>query len=219
MGSRIVIRRGRARARRVIGIAALVGVAFAASAATPARTRDPLQALSSRLLANGRGEAVLELRSPDFTGVAKTVRGRLALEPPDRASLEFEETGERVTMRGDGGEWLQPALAQMMVLRSSHAIGASRWWQAFLSNTPGAIRSHRLGGNRWLLVRPQSIDAAAESAWVEVDARGLPTRIELRDAGVASSVYRLSAWRFVKARGRDAFVVKPPPGTTVVPLP
>jgi hypothetical protein len=206
-------------ARRVVAVALCAACAFALLGAAPASSGGPIATLSRRLLANGRGEAEIELRVSDPVGGGRVSRGRLALEPPDRAAIEFPATGERVTLRADGGEWLQPALGQMMVLGSRHAMGANEWWRAFLSRAPGSIASVPLGGRRWLLVRAAGDEAVADSAWVEVDARGLPARLELKDGAGSSTVYRLSAWRFARPRGRAAFVIRPPAGTRVVALP
>ena len=36
------------------------------------------------------------------------------LRKPDRVRLDFTTTGEKITLRSDGGEWLQPATKQLI---------------------------------------------------------------------------------------------------------
>ena len=89
------------------------------------------RALVRRVKATGRAEATLERTVIDpLSGRPETVRGVLVLEPPDRAALRFPATGERITMRADGGEWIQPQLGQMLVLGRARARGGrARWWR------------------------------------------------------------------------------------------
>jgi len=192
----------------------------APAAPTAAVTLESARALARRLDATGRAEAELERRSLDaFTGKWRSTRGRVALEPPDRAQLEFPATGERIALRGDGGEWLQPALGQMLRLGPGHAASARRWWELLLAGTGDRFVERPLGGRRFAVVRKQDAARRADTAWVALDAQGLPARLEYGAPEGERVEYRLRGWKFGPARGRGAFVIVAPDTVAVVDLP
>ena len=202
-------------------IAAAVALAPAPAAApTTAATLESARVLATRLDASGRAEAEIERRSLDaFTGQWRSTRGRVALEPPDRARLEFPATGERIALRGDGGEWLQPALGQMLRLGPGHSASARRWWELLLAGTGDRFVERSLGGRRFAVVRKQDAGLRADTAWVALDAQGLPARLEYGAAEGERVEFRLRGWKFGPARGRGAFVIVAPDTVTVVDLP
>ncbi|HEY2956215.1 MAG TPA: hypothetical protein VGK89_13335 [Candidatus Eisenbacteria bacterium] len=197
--------------------AALV-LALACAAAPPAAL-ESARALGTRLSAGGRAEAEIERRALDpFSGTWRSVRGRVTLEPPDRALLEFPATGERIALRGDGGEWLQPGLKQMLRLGPGNAAAARRWWELLLPAGGARFREVALGGRRFALV-PRDAEAGGDTAWIALDPRGLPARLEYQDEAGARIEYRLRGWRFPRARGRAGFVIAAPDSYQVVELP
>jgi hypothetical protein len=213
--------------RALAGLACLVlaGDAFAAAppaarpAPPPAKTLESSRVLATKLAASGRAMAKLERRERDpFSGAITAQRATLALEPPDRARLDFESGGERVTLRGDGGEWLQPNLGQMLKLSSDQAAAALRWWQLLMPGAEKRFREAPAGPKRWLVLAPDAA-GAADSAWVELDRAGLPARLAFRDAAGESVSVAFHDWRFEHARGRAAFVLAAPAGIQVIELP
>jgi hypothetical protein len=110
----------------------------------------------------------------------RSEKGWLELEPPGLARLEFSRTGEKVTLRPDGGEWLQPQLHQMITLDSLRAAAAGRWWQLLMDgHAPGIAVSPR--GTRAVAFLPAG-DAGPDSAVLRVDAAGLPAMLSVSDA-------------------------------------
>ena len=201
--------------------AALAGAALAAPAGSePPRAATPALASARELLARLRasGRAEVELRwsvtGPDGRSVPQ--RGALALEPPALARLDVPATGERVTLRADGGEWLQPSLRQLVRLSPRHAGAAMRWWR-LLAGGDGALE-RRLGPGRYRLVVREPGGAAADSAEVWLDPRGLPSRLVLGSAADGQE-YRLGEWRFARARGVRGFQLAVPAGYEDVALP
>lgn len=186
-----------------------------------ARGAAPLEssrALLTAMRRSGRAEAALRYTLTSIPGEPATViRGRLALEPPDRARLDVITTGESIAVRADGGEWLDPAGGQLVRLSPERVAPALRWWRVLLGDA-GTVRERRDSPGRFWLVLPAQGATPADSALVQFDSRGLPARLELTgDAG--ATVFRLTEWRFVKARGRAAFTIAPPPGVVEVTLP
>jgi len=162
----------------------------------------------------------VERRALDaFTGKGRSTRGRIALEPPDRALLEFPASGERVALRGDGGEWLQPGLGQMLRLGPENAAAARRWWELLLPGAGPRFAERKLGPGRFAVVRRGDDAPGADTAWVTLDSQGLPARLEYRVPGADRIEYRMSAWKFPRARGRAAFVIEPPDSLQIVDLP
>lgn len=189
-----------------------VMVAFPANAA-------PLEAswaLVRSLAERGRAEATLHYSVAAAPGAApRNVHATLALEPPNRARLDVPATGEKITLRGDGGEWLQPSMKQLVMLRPRHAVAALQWWRVLLGDGAG-VRERRLARGGYRLV---TTSGPGDSADVWLDARGLPARLELPDGTGGHAVYRLAGWRFSRARGNAAFHLKTPAGYVPVDMP
>jgi outer membrane lipoprotein-sorting protein len=209
-----------ALSRRAAFALALLAPAIAIAATKEGRVPVVARALESRLRSSGRAEARFERSAPDpMGGKPRVVSGTIALEPPDRIALRFTATGERIALRADGGEWLQPKLHQMLELGADRAAAASRWWGALLPGGRDAVRVRDLGPSRGLLVASSGDSASADSAWVWLDARGLPSRLEVNEEPGARTIYRLSGWRFARARGAPSFRIEAPAGYEVVRLP
>jgi outer membrane lipoprotein-sorting protein len=209
-------------ARRALALAVALTCACAAggahaasAAAAPARPAAPraTAALVARLARAGRVEARVSARVGEGPA-ARAWRGTLALEPPDRARLDLASGGERMTARGDGGEWLQPALGQLLKLGPGRVAPLLGLWDLLLGRGDVPVVERALGARRTLLV---TRGGAVDSAWVTLGADGLPATLETR-AGDERMTLRLSGWRFGPARGRAAFVLTAPPGVVVVPL-
>jgi len=185
---------------------------------SPASTLESTRALAAGLHRTGRAEVTLAWDVAGVTGgPSQRMRGALAVEPPDRARLDVSGTGERITLREDGGEWLQPAVHQLMILKPRHSVGAMRWWRLLAGGTGASER--KLGTGRYRLVVAATATADADSAEVSLGAGGLPDRLELDDGAGGHLVYRLSGWKFTPARGAAAFRISAPPGTETVELP
>ena len=203
-------------------VASTLALALAAAlgaAKHPGDTLESARGIAARLGSAGRAEAQVERRALDaFTGTWRSIRGKLTLEPPDRALLEFPATGERLALRGDGGEWLQPKLGQMLRLGPENAAAARRWWAVLLPGAGREFDERPLGGGRFAVV-PKLSAGGGDTAWVGLDGRGLPVRLEYRDGGDGRIEFRLRAWKFARARGRAAFVIVPPESLQVVDLP
>jgi hypothetical protein len=145
-------------------------------------------------------------------------RGRIALEPPDRVRLEFT-TGERIALRGDGGEWIQPSARQMVRLKREQAGMASWLWEVFLHGGTGGFTEQATGPGRFRLV-PRDRDAGLpEAITVLLDARRLPAEIEYQEGGGALIRYRFRAWRFARPRGARDFTLTAPAGYATVDVP
>jgi len=166
----------------------------------------------------GRAEVTLAWEVANVSGgPPQRMKGALAVEPPDRARLDVAGTGERITLREDGGEWFQPKVHQLMLLKPRHSVGAMRWWR-LLAGGSGATE-RKLGDKRYRLLVAATPTADADSADVSLGAGGLPDRLELDDGAGGHLVYRLSGWKFTPARGATAFRISAPPGTETVELP
>jgi len=191
------------------------GKSGARAAAAPVATR----ALVARLEAAGRGEVRLTQTTPDPTGgPARVDRGTLALEPPDRARIDYSGAGEALTARADGGEWLQPAARQMLRLDPEQAAEAARIW-AILVGGGESFFERRLGVRRYALLPRELGAAAVDSAWIEVDAAGLPTRADLFSEALGKVTVVFAGWKFGRPRGDTAFRLSAPQGYEVVALP
>jgi hypothetical protein len=195
---------------------ALALLVFCSTAARPGER--PGHELARRLAASGRAVARFERVAGDpLTGRDVRLEGRLALEPPDRVLLEFGSTGERLALRGEGGEWLQPALEQLLVLGPERARAARVWWSVLAGEEARGISIRRERGRRFA-VSATGHGETDGRAWLTLDGRGLPALLELDQDG-ARTRYRFSGWRFTAPRGRRAFVIEAPPGFEVVRLP
>ena len=187
--------------------------AGAAVAAPLGSTRALLAALHTA----GRGEAVLQLSRLDpLSGRTVVMRGRLVLELPRLARLELED-GERLTLREDGGDWLQPAARQLVRSGVRSAAGALAWWGALLDPQAAGIVEREAGPRRYLLVLPGPGGEATQR--IELGADGLPRRLVVEASPGERVEYRLTRWRFVPPRGRADFVLGVPPGFEVVEMP
>lgn len=196
----------------------LLVLAASLLASPPASALESSRALLSSLRAKGRAEATLRYTLPGFPGdPVQEIRGTLALEPPDRARLDVATTGEVIAVRADGGDWLDPAAHQLVRLSPQRVAPALRWWRVLLGSG-GEVHERRESPGRWWLVLPARAGAPGDSALVQLDARGLPARLELpSDAG--PTLFRISGWRFVAAKGAAGFRLALPPGTVEVRLP
>jgi hypothetical protein len=198
----------------------LAGVVTLAAAPSAPATNDAMGTLGRRLAANGRGEVSFDRLAPDpFGGESIKISGRLALEPPDRAELRFPATGERLTLRTEGGEWLQPELQQVLTFQRRHASSALRWWRAVLGADSESLVRRQVGERDWVLVAPAHEGDPADSVRVRLSAQGLPERLEVHEGADTPSVYTFGTWKFSRGRGATAFVVEAPKGFAVVPAP
>ena len=176
-----------------------------------------VRALISKLQSNGLGETKITQTTPDPTGgPARVDKATLALEPPDRARVDYAE-GEALTVRSDGGEWLMPAAQQMLVLQPEQAAEAARVWSILLSGGEG-FTGRKLGARRHALI-PREAGGTVDSAWIDVDAAGLPVKAELFTSATGKVTVAFGPWKFSKARGQAAFRLKAPEGWPVIPLP
>lgn len=201
-------------------MSALVMLLAAALVAEAARAAplESTRALAGGLARSGRAEATLSWSVPGPPGGApNTLRGTLALERPDLARLDVAATGERITLRADGGEWSQPRLKQFLLLTPRHSVAAMRWWRVMAG--AGGATERRIGGGHFRLLVPATPAAAADSADVWLDARGLPARLMLADGMGGALSYRLTGWRFTRAEGGASFRLTAPPGVETVELP
>lgn len=173
--------------------------------------------LARALQSHGRAEATLRYGTAGAGGAAATVRATLALERPGLARLDVAGTGERLVARADGGEWVQPALKQVLTFSPGQANAALGWWRVLLGDDPLA-RETALGAGHWRITRGEGGAAGLDVAEVWLDARGLPARLVV-GAGEGAMTYRLSGWRFAAARGIGAFRLATPEGYDVVEMP
>ena len=214
-----LLRRG-GRDAAIAGVALLLlALASAMPRPTPAAAGSGASRLApffARVQAAGRAEVRIERRAFDpAAGREHVTRGRVTLEPPERVRLDFDG-GEAVTLRADGGEWRQPALRQLVRLSPERARAALGWCDLLLGPR-GGISQRDLPDGRVLMVRREA--AGADSAWVDVDAHGLPSRLAFRAGGEEAERVELRGWSFGAARGRGAFTLAPPSGYEVVELP
>jgi len=210
---------GHRTARRILAavlmLALVTSTAIAAGRASLRSTRGLLE----RLRASGRAEAAVETTVEDpLGGPARTVRGRLALEFPHRARLDFPRK-ESLTLREDGGDWLQPQTRQLLRSGPESAEAAMRWSAVLLESGAEDIRERPIAGGGFELTPTGSDSARAERQRVWLGADGFPARLEIVSSAGERRTYRLSGWRFSRARGRPAFVLRAPAGFEVVDLP
>lgn len=195
------------------------GVATGASgapAAPPAAHDSRLAPFFTRVRGAGRAEVRIERRAFDPAAAREHVtRGRVALEPPECARVDFDG-GETVTLREDGGEWLQPQLRQLVRLSAARARSALGWCD-LLIGPDGAIVQRDLPDGRVLLVRRD--EAESDSAWVTLDTRGQPAQLAFRAGADEAERVKLKGWSFGAPRGHAAFRLAPPHDYEVVELP
>jgi len=212
-----------ARALPILGIALALALATSASAAgTPkASGLVATRALVARLTATGRGEAAVTLtRTDPLGGPPKVDKGRLALEPPARVRLDFAASGERVAMRAEGGEWIQPATQQMLRLTRERTEAAAGLWQVLLRGGEERFSERSSGARRRVLTaRSDGGSGLPDRITVDLDARGLPAAIEMDDGSGGATRYAFRGWRFSRPKGDRAFTLEPPRGYAVIDMP
>jgi outer membrane lipoprotein-sorting protein len=202
------------RAGSLLALVAFLGVSPALGAAPLAS----VATLVKRLQTSGRGEATLTQTVVASGETLRADRGRLSLEPPDRMRIDFKSSGEQVTMRADGGEWIQPSLRQLLVLRPDQAQAVVSAWQAFLDGGAGTYRETSRGSRRYRLIPLQPGEGSADSIDVEVGADQLPRRLQLW-IGDQRWWLTLSSWTFAKPKGSVAFTLRAPAGYSVFEWP
>ena len=201
-------------------LAVLLVVGLAGDAALAAGELTATRSLVRRLSATGRGQAAFTMTQTDPMGGPDVVqRGRIALEPPDRVRLDFAATGERIALRGDGGEWIQPSARQMVRLRREQAGMASWLWEVLLQGGTTAFTERAKGPGRFLLAPRDRDGGLPEGITVLVDAQGLPAEIEYGEPGGAVTRYRFRDWRFMRPQGPRGFTLTAPGGYATVEVP
>jgi outer membrane lipoprotein-sorting protein len=172
----------------------------------------------ARLSHRGRAEVRIE-RSGSRDGLRAPLAGRVVLEPPDRVRLDFDGTGERVTLRADGGEWLQPELRQMVRLGAARARDALVWWDLLLGPSRDEFVESAQSATRVLLLRREA-GAGDDSVTVWLDtAGGNPASLRVVGIDGEPEEYRLSKWKFTSRRGAADFRLHAPAGYEVTVLP
>ena len=195
----------------------LVFVLAAAQAAAATASLQATKPLVDRLSRSGHAETRIGQTISSEGETLRSARGRLSLEPPDRLRIDFDG-GEKVTMRKDGGEWIQPGVRQMLVLKPGQAQAAVSIWRTFLSGGAQAFHERVLGARRFQLVSRDTSSGLPDSVQVEQGADRLPARIELWVGGEQWSLH-LSRWTFAHARGDSAFKLHAPSGYQVFDWP
>jgi outer membrane lipoprotein-sorting protein len=205
--------------RRVVAPMALVALllANACGATTPAvgtGAPAPSRRLMTRLEHAGRLEAAVVQVTPDPLGGPTVERGgRLAIERPERVRIDYRD-GERVTLRDDGGEWLQPRLQQMLAFDADAAGAVASAWNLLLGHD-ATLATRVAGARTWRLVPASHADGLPDSVEVELDRAGMPRRMTAW-TGEATLTFRISAWRAAAPLGRRGFVLAAPPGYEVI---
>src|SRR5262249_2645950 len=164
--------------------------------------------LMERMSRAGRAEARVVISVAAGKEAPSSRRGTVALEPPDRMRLSYSDGKESLTARSDGGEWLQPELGQMLTMSGEQARRAASLWQVMRSRS-SSYAERKLGPSSWR-VTIQEEGADAESLIVTVGTDRLPSKIDTHIGDLRWTI-QMSSWRFSHARGREAFVLPPPP--------
>lgn len=200
-------------------LAVLLALGLPGSSALAAGELSATRSLLRELKAAGRGQAAFTMTQTDPMGGPDVVqRGRIALEPPDRVRLDFTATGERIALRGDGGEWIQPAARQMVRLGREQAGMANWLWEVLLQG--GTTAFYELSVSGHFILRPRETDRSLpEGITVRLDARGLPAEIEYAEGGGAVTRYRFRSWRFMRRQGPRGFTLTAPGGYATVEVP
>lgn len=202
--------------------AALVFAALAAAGVRAGPDSPPAPLVSTRVLlaklrGAGRAEASVRLERRDpLSGRTTVLRGRLVLELPHFARLDLGD-GQGLTLREDGGDWLQPATRQLIRAGARSAAGPLVWWGALLDPGGGGLHERKTGPREYVLLLPGAGEAMAQR--MELGTEGLPRRLLVVPSPEDSVEYRIVRWRFAPARGRSDFVLQTPPGFEVVELP
>ena len=187
------------------------------TAATPAGLVST-RGLVQRLGRAGRATVAFRAVTRSEGGV-RARRGTLALEPPDRVRIDFPALGERIALRSDGGEWVQPAARQMLTLTTQHVASTMGLWRLFLNPEEGLYAERRLTANRFRLGLAATETTLPESVTVTLAGTGLPSRIEFVSPAGDLETYEFGAWRFGPARGAAGFRLAAPRGYEVLPMP
>jgi hypothetical protein len=203
-----------------LGTLAVIGVVASAGrgVAVPVETGTILstRALAAQLKPGRAGEAVVSYRTTDLAGAARTVRGRLRVEPPDRVRVDFTTTGESIALRGDGGEWLQPASKQLIRIPAARAAEAMQWWRVVMPWRAAEFREEAMADGRYRL---EPAHGEASPIAMRLDARGFPSEIVVEGMSDTPTMYHLSGWKFGPARGAAAYRLRAPAGYETVELP
>lgn len=196
------------------------GIASAGSAPASQPTLHSTRALVARLGKSGRGEVPVTVSRGDPLGGPDHVdEGRLSLEPPDRVRLDFAATGERIALRGDGGEWVQPGPRQMVKIRREQAGLATWLWEVFLAGGADTF-VERASGERGYTLEPRDREAGLPGRiTIQIDSRGLPSEVRFTDADGTEARYRFRGWSFRAPKGAKAFTLSAPHGYATVDLP
>lgn len=201
-----------------LALAVAAGSGPAQAAPEPTVPLATVRALARSMEGGRCGDAALgyEIADP-LGGPPRTVRGRVRVESPDRVRLDLA-TGEKITLRSDGGEWLQPATRQLLRISSERAAGALQWWRVLLPESRETFREDSIAPRRFQLA-PRDEAAGGVRIRSRLDARGFPVELVVEGMGDKPVTYRLSAWRFGAGRGAAAYRLATPAGFEVVDLP
>lgn len=203
---------------RAGALIAALAFAWAGPVSGAAKPLTSVSTLMKRLQASGRGEVSMTQTVVSAGETLRAERGRLSLEPPDRMRIDFQTSGERVTMRADGGEWVQPSLRQLLILRPEQAQAVVTTWRAFLDGGGEIYRERARGSGRYRLTPLVAGEGSADSIDVELGESGLPRRLELW-IGDQRWWLTLSSWAFAKAKGPSAFTLRAPAGYSIFEWP
>ena len=199
---------------RLTCVAAWLAASAALAHAAPGPTS--IQPLVSRMTRAGHAEARVVVTVASAGDSATARRATLSLEPPDRLRLDYATGGERLTARGDGGEWLQPELKQMLTMTAAQAQQAAMLWDVIQSRA-SSYAERRVGARTWRLATTDE-RAGADSILLTVGPDRLPAKIETQMGDLHWTI-RFMSWRFSAAKGREAFVLHAPAGFEVVEMP
>lgn len=189
--------------------------------ARPAREGPTLAStrlLAQRLARTGRAEARVRTTVEDpLTGAPRTIRGTLSFERPQFARLDFE-TGERLALRADGGEWLQPETKQLLIAGPESTNELSQWWTVLLEERRARFRETKVGPREYRLIPVEAEAGSQDGQRITLGADGLPSRIVVISGGAEPRTYHLNGWRFLRPRGARAFTLQAPAGYESVRL-
>ena len=177
----------------------------------------PTRTLLAKLEHAGRAEAsvVQEMADP-LGGPPQRRSGRLSLERPDFARLDFREPSESVTLRGDGGEWLQPQLHQMLTFGPAGTGPSTRAWDLLLGRSVHGLTTAAVGPRRWRMRSTGEVKGLPDSVEVTLDSAGLPVSLTAWLDDTQRVSYQMSGWHFSTPKGRAAFVLVAPKGYEII---